>query len=181
MSQNIPSRFIKRLLVSTLSGFMLNCQWGHAAEPPVTHAIPASLEMMQLLRDEHGLIAEMVRAQLATERNGFRKATAVSGADPTEHRRPSGRARRSLLAYDARSRRSGGNSMLAIRELMQEVANQAVLQPTCPSCGRTLRLSRTTPRTSGLSDLRTYSCRECGVWITEAAEDRVGWRASSSF
>ena len=29
---------------------------------------PASLEMMQVLRDEHGLMANMVRAQLATER-----------------------------------------------------------------------------------------------------------------
>jgi ribosomal protein L37AE/L43A len=71
--------------------------------------------------------------------------------------------------------------MLAKRELMQQVANQAVLQPACPSCGRMLRLSRTTPATSGLSDLRTYSCRECGVWITEAADDRVGWRALSRF
>jgi predicted ATPase len=36
----------------------------------------------KLLRDEHGLIAEMVKAQLATERNGFRKPAAVSSADP---------------------------------------------------------------------------------------------------
>jgi hypothetical protein len=28
---------------------------------------PASLEMMQVLRDEHGLTASMVEAQLATE------------------------------------------------------------------------------------------------------------------
>jgi hypothetical protein len=81
MSQIIPSRFIERLLVSTLSGFLLNCQWGHTAEPPLTHAIPASLEMMQLLRDEHGLIAEMVKAQLATERSGLIRPTAVSSAD----------------------------------------------------------------------------------------------------
>jgi predicted RNA-binding Zn-ribbon protein involved in translation (DUF1610 family) len=69
--------------------------------------------------------------------------------------------------------------MLATRELLPQVVNQAVLQPACPSCGRMLCLARTTPRTSGLSELRTYSCRECGVWITEAADDRVGWRASS--
>ncbi len=78
MSQSMPSRFVSRLLVSTLSGFLLNCQWGHAAEPPVTHAIPASLEMMQLLRDEHGLIAEMVKAQLATERSDLIRPTTVS-------------------------------------------------------------------------------------------------------
>ena len=31
MSQSMPSRFVSRLLASTLSGFLLNCQWGHAA------------------------------------------------------------------------------------------------------------------------------------------------------
>jgi hypothetical protein len=40
-------------------------------------------------------------------------------------------------------------------------------------CGRTLRLSRITPGTSGLSDLQTYACQECGVWVTEA-DNRVG-------
>jgi hypothetical protein len=94
MSQDVPSRFVKRLLASTLSGFLLNCQWGHAAEPPVAQATPASLEMMQLLRDEHGLIAEMVKAQLATERSDLMRPSAVRSADPTEQRRPSGRSRR---------------------------------------------------------------------------------------
>jgi len=82
MWQRIPSRFVSRLLVSTISGFLLNCQWGHAAEPPVTHAIPASLEMMQLLRDEHGLIAEMIQAQLAAERGDLTRPTAGSSGRP---------------------------------------------------------------------------------------------------
>jgi hypothetical protein len=82
MWQRIPSRFVSRLLVSIISGFLLNCQWGHAAEPPVTHAIPASLEMMQLLRDEHGLIGEMVKAQLATERGDLIRPTARSSGQP---------------------------------------------------------------------------------------------------
>jgi hypothetical protein len=69
--------------------------------------------------------------------------------------------------------------MLATRELMQQVANQAVLQPACPSCGRMFASFADDSEASGLSDLRTYSCRECGVWITEAADDRG--RASSSF
>jgi hypothetical protein len=34
-------------------------------------ATPASLEMMQLLHDEHQLIGEMVKAQLATPDSGF--------------------------------------------------------------------------------------------------------------
>ena len=88
MWQRIPSRFVSRLLVSTISGFLLNCQWGHAAEPPVTHAIPASLEMMQLLRDEHGLIAEMVQAQLAAERGDLTRPTAGSSGRPNRPRLP---------------------------------------------------------------------------------------------
>jgi hypothetical protein len=82
MLHKMLSRCVRRLLVSTLSGFLLNCQWGHAAEPPATHAVPASFEMMQLLRDEHGLIAEMVKAQLTTESSGLIRPTAVGGGQP---------------------------------------------------------------------------------------------------
>jgi hypothetical protein len=82
MWQRMPSRFVSSLLASTLSGILLNCQWGLAAEPPGIHAIPASLEMMQLLRDEHGLIAQMVEAQLATERGDRIRPTAGSSGQP---------------------------------------------------------------------------------------------------
>ena len=61
------SRFATGLLASGVSGVLMICQWGHAAEPPA-YPVPASLEMMQLLRDEHGLVADMVKVQLATER-----------------------------------------------------------------------------------------------------------------
>ena len=37
--------------------------------------------------------------------------------------------------------------MLAIRDLMREVGGR--LQPACPSCGKTLRVTRITPRSSG--------------------------------
>jgi hypothetical protein len=59
--------------------------------------------------------------------------------------------------------------MLAIRKLMQ-VAGDPVFQLVCPSCGSTLRLSRITPGTHSLRDQHTYSCRPCGVWMTEAAD-----------
>ena len=70
--------------------------------------------------------------------------------------------------------------MPAMSNSMQQFGNQALLQPACPSCGRMLCLTRTIPGTNGLSELRTYGCRECGVWVTEAADDRTAWRASSS-
>ena len=67
-----------------------------------------------------------------------------------------------------------------LAEAMKKVGNHAHLQPACPSCGRMLCLTRTTPRTNGLTELRTYNCWACGVWVTEAADDLAGWRASKS-
>jgi hypothetical protein len=62
--------------------------------------------------------------------------------------------------------------MSAMQMFMQAVGDEAVLRPACPSCGRALRLSRITPGNGGLADLHTYACRECGVWVTEAEDDR---------
>ena len=66
-------------------------------------------------------------------------------------------------------RRRGSVFMLAIRKLMQ-VAGDPVLQPVCPSCGRTLRLSRISLGTRSLPEQHTYSYQPCGVWVTEAAD-----------
>jgi predicted RNA-binding Zn-ribbon protein involved in translation (DUF1610 family) len=64
--------------------------------------------------------------------------------------------------------------MLAIRDLMREVGGK--LQPACPSCGKTLRVARITPRSGGRTDLRTYGCHQCGFWLTEAADEPIGRR-----
>jgi hypothetical protein len=42
----------------------------------------------------------------------------------------------------------------------------------CPSCGRPMGLTRTVPAAPGYSELRTYGCRECGVWLTEGSTSR---------
>jgi predicted RNA-binding Zn-ribbon protein involved in translation (DUF1610 family) len=63
--------------------------------------------------------------------------------------------------------------MLAIRDLMREVAGQ--VQPACPSCGKALQLTLVT-RTPGGPDLETYGCRQCGFWLTEAAEHSTDHR-----
>ena len=39
-----------------------------SAEPPA-FPVPATPEMMQLVRDEHDLVADMIKAQLAAERD----------------------------------------------------------------------------------------------------------------
>jgi hypothetical protein len=59
--------------------------------------------------------------------------------------------------------------MLALRDLMRPIGEHNVLRPACPICSRPLRLTRTTPR-AGLSELQTYGCTGCGVWLTEPAD-----------
>ena len=51
--------FSAGLLAVGLTGFVTASQWGHAAEPPA-YPVAAAPEMMQLLRDEHDLVAEMI-------------------------------------------------------------------------------------------------------------------------
>ena len=78
--QRLLSRFAAGLLASLLSGFLMNSQWGHVSDPSA-HPTPASLEMMQLVSDEHGLVADMVKAQLANERTELPRQTTVSSTD----------------------------------------------------------------------------------------------------
>ncbi len=42
--------------------------------------------------------------------------------------------------------------------------------PICPHCGKPMRLARTIPGIGGLPELYTFSCRECGTAVTQAAE-----------
>ena len=73
----------KRLLTAGLvavglTGFVMASQWGYAAEPPA-YPVPASPEMMQLVRDEHDLVADMIKAQLVAERDRYaEQRTAIS-------------------------------------------------------------------------------------------------------
>jgi hypothetical protein len=39
----------------------------------------------------------------------------------------------------------------------------------CPACGRLMGLTRTIAASPGYRELRTYGCKECGVWITEGS------------
>jgi hypothetical protein len=70
MPQNLPSlRFVgAAVLASTIAALLLSYQWGHAAEPPLVKVTPASPEMMQLLRDEHSSVANMLKLQITNEK-----------------------------------------------------------------------------------------------------------------
>jgi transposase-like protein len=62
--------------------------------------------------------------------------------------------------------------MLVMQNLPRPVGDPITAKPACPNCGRSMHLARTTPRTGGFADLQTYRCGECGVSLTEAADDR---------
>jgi hypothetical protein len=63
VSRNMPS--LPYFGSSVIAGLLLSYQWGRAAEEHLVTATPVSPEMMQLLRDEHGLIADMLKVQIA--------------------------------------------------------------------------------------------------------------------
>jgi len=64
-----------------LGALLLSNQWVRVAEAPRDQATPASLEMMQLLHDEHQLIGEMVKAQLAVPDSGFLDSKPMAAAE----------------------------------------------------------------------------------------------------
>ena len=50
--------------------------------------------------------------------------------------------------------------------------------PACPICGNPMRLVRAIPA-SGLPELRTYDCGQCGVAMTEADDSQLASTAAS--
>ena len=61
-------------LASLLGGFLItHFQLNRVPEPVTVPVARASPEMMQLLRDEHGLIVDFVKAQVASEKNANEK------------------------------------------------------------------------------------------------------------
>ena len=51
------------------------------------------------------------------------------------------------------------------------VDDHIAFRPACPNCGRSMHLKRTSKGADGLTELRTFACGECGVYVTEAAGD----------
>ena len=95
-------RFLTLGLVAVgLAASVMASQWGHAAEPPA-YPVPATPEMMQLLRVEHDLVAEMIRGQLAAERDRYTEqrmavsttTTSSAVAPQGDRARPTVRGRR---------------------------------------------------------------------------------------
>jgi hypothetical protein len=69
------------LIAVSLTGSVMASQWGYAAEPPA-YPVPATPEMMQLVRDEHDLVAEMIKVQFAAERDRYAEPRTAISATP---------------------------------------------------------------------------------------------------
>jgi hypothetical protein len=79
----MTKRFLTLGLVAVgLTSFVMASQWGYAAEPPA-YPVRATHEMMQLVRNEHDLVADMIKAQLAAERDRYAEQRTAISATPS--------------------------------------------------------------------------------------------------
>ena len=67
----VAARLLSAVMLASVGGLLLLSSYWVRAEAPRDQVTPASLEMMQLLHDEHQLVGEMVKAQLAMSDSGF--------------------------------------------------------------------------------------------------------------
>jgi transposase-like protein len=61
--------------------------------------------------------------------------------------------------------------MLVMQNLSRPAGDAIAAGPACPNCGRSMHLARIAPRPEGLTELRVYRCGECGVSLTQTADD----------
>jgi hypothetical protein len=61
--------------------------------------------------------------------------------------------------------------MLTTQNSLRPAGNSISAGPCCPNCGRSMHLARIAPRADGLSDLHVYRCGECGVSLSEGADE----------
>ena len=71
-------------LASVIGGFLFtHLQLGRLPEPVAAQVAPASDEMMQLLRDEHGLIISFIRRASLTKRSSCTRMKAPDAVPPS--------------------------------------------------------------------------------------------------
>src|SRR5262249_13979451 len=76
--------------------------------------------------------------------------------------RPRQKSRSTVTAITAR---------LAVAVTISSMDGDSV-KHLCPSCGRRMGLTRTIAAGEGYTEMHTYGCRECGVWVTEGSTPR---------
>jgi hypothetical protein len=75
-SMPLPAFLGAAAFASVIVAALVSYEWDHTTESRLVRVTPASPAMMQLLRDEHGLIADMLKAQVANE-----EGSTASGID----------------------------------------------------------------------------------------------------
>lgn len=104
-------------LASIIGGFLFtHLQSGWGQEPVAARAAPASAEMMQLLRDEHGLIVSFVQARIADERKQL-TANANAGDGAVEPRPGASAAGSRLSAFAIAAAKAHGKHPLTAAAL----------------------------------------------------------------
>jgi hypothetical protein len=68
------------LLALVIGGLLLSSQWHRTIKPSPSRVTTAPPGMMQLVRDEHDLVADMVRTQLAIWDSGV-DSKAIAAAE----------------------------------------------------------------------------------------------------
>jgi hypothetical protein len=72
-------------LASVIGGFLFtHFQLGRAPQPAAAQVTPASAEMMQLLRDEHGLIVNFLKERMANEKRQITAEDSEAGVADAE-------------------------------------------------------------------------------------------------
>ncbi len=84
---------------------MVAGQWRQAPKPIYT--VRAAPEITQLSRDDHDLIAEMIKAQLVAERNQSEKQKLAASATPVRNKPTTARPRVDRALSSLRSGRNG--------------------------------------------------------------------------
>ena len=165
-------------LASVIGGFLFtHFQLGQPMPAAVSHASAAPAEMMDMLRDEHGLIVNFLNAQLATENGISPTRTAMRGPPPPRRqmllhsgplsrlppqgRRRSGRNRRQrpALPRSACRRRSRWRTCSSMRLLWRRQTKAQ--NPSRVTTTRPLRNPPASRITWSLS--RAASCRRSVV------------------
>ena len=77
----VAARLLTAVMLASVGGLLLLGSYWVRAEAPRDQVTPASLEMMQLLHDEHQLVGEMVRAQLAMPDSGLLDAKPMAATE----------------------------------------------------------------------------------------------------
>jgi hypothetical protein len=80
--RSVAARLLTAVMLASVGGLLfLSNQRVRMAEAPRDHATPASQEMMQLLHDEHQLMGETVKAQLAMPDSRFLESKPIAATE----------------------------------------------------------------------------------------------------